>query len=142
MVNCSSVEEAAVGADIIVLVTTAKAPLLKTAWISPGALVLGMGSFPQVEEAFALHADKIVVDSWDQASHRGELLPLVKSGKIAEKNIYAELGQIVAGKKKGRHAEAEKILMVPVGLGAHDICIAQYVFEHAQKNSLGQWIEL
>ena len=33
-------------------------------------------------------------------------------------------------------------LMVPVGLGAHDICIAQQVYLKAAERGLGQMIEL
>jgi alanine dehydrogenase len=140
--EAATVEEAVRGADIIVLVTTAKQPIVREAWIKPGALVLAMGSFQQVEDAFLLSADRIVVDSWDQASHRGEIKHLCESGQIRRSRIHAELGEIVAGKKPGRRSEQERILMVPVGLGAHDICIAHHLYHRAVAQGLGVRVDL
>ena len=140
--EAATVEEAVKGADIIVLVTTAKQPIVKNEWIKEGALVLAMGSFQQVEDDFALSAGRIVVDSFEQASHRGEIKHLFETGKITKDAIYAELGEIVAGKKKGRASNQERILMIPVGLGAHDICIAHRMYELAMKKKVGVFVEL
>jgi alanine dehydrogenase len=138
----ASVEEAALGAELIILVTTANEPLLKNRWIEEGATVLAMGSFPQTEPEFVLRADKIVVDSWGQTSHRGELLPLVEKGKISEKNIHAEIGEVVAGKKPGRESEKETILVIPIGLGSHDVCVAYHVYQRAKEKKLGTEFDL
>ena len=140
--EAATVEEAAKGADLIILVTTANEPLLKDRSIEKGATVLAMGSYPQTEPSFVLRADKIVVDSWGQTSHRGELLPLVEQGKISEKNIYAEIGEVVAGKKPGRLSDEETILVIPIGLGSHDVCVAWRVYKRAKEKGLGQEIDL
>jgi len=140
--EAETVEEAVLDADIIVLVTTAKQPIVKDNWIKPGALVLAMGSFQQVEDQFLLSSDKIVVDSLDQATHRGEIKNLVETGKITKNKIYAELGEIVAGKKKGRESDKERILMIPVGLGAHDICIAHHLYQLAVEKGKGVLVDL
>ena len=140
--GAETVEEAVSDADVIVLVTTAKQPIVKDKWIKPGALVLAMGSFQQVEDEFLLSADRIVVDSLEQATHRGEIKHLVETGKITKDRIYAELGEIVAGKKKGRKTDQERILMIPVGLGAHDICIAHQLYQLAVEKGIGAWVDL
>jgi alanine dehydrogenase len=137
-----TIEEAVSDADIIVLVTTAKQPIVKDKWIKAGSIVLAMGSFQQVEDEFALSANKIVVDSLEQASHRGEIKHLVETGQITKNGIYAELGDIVAGKKKGRETDQERILMIPVGLGAHDICIAHHLYQLAVEKDIGVWVDL
>jgi alanine dehydrogenase len=138
----ASIEQAVREADIVVLVTTASEPLVKNAWLKRGATVLGMGSYQQVDDAFTLQADKIVVDSWAQTSHRGEIAHLAEQGKITASNIYAELGEVVAGKKPGREREDENILVVPVGLGAHDVCAAYHIFHRAKERNLGTYIDL
>jgi ornithine cyclodeaminase len=51
--------------------------------------------------------------------------PLIQAGKLGEDALYAELGEIAAGKKPGRESEDERIFGLPVGIGAHDICLAQ-----------------
>jgi ornithine cyclodeaminase/alanine dehydrogenase len=138
----ASVEEAVREADIIVLVTTASKPLVSREWVQTGATVLGMGSYQQMDDAFSLQADKIIVDSWAQTSHRGEIAHLAEKGKITESSIYAEIGEVVAGKKPGREGEEENILVVPVGLGAHDVCAAYHAFQKARERNLGIRIDL
>jgi ornithine cyclodeaminase/alanine dehydrogenase-like protein (mu-crystallin family) len=140
--EAETVEEAVSDADIIVLVTTAKQPIVKDKWIKAGAVVLAMGSFQQVEDEFALSADKIVVDSSEQAAHRGEIRHLFETGRITTNGIHAELGEIVAGRKKGRETDQERVLMVPVGLGAHDICIAHHLYQLAVEKGTGVWVDL
>lgn len=140
--NAHNIEEAIKEADIIILVTAANELLVKTHWVKTRATVIAMGSYPQIDESFTLQVDKIMVDSWEQSRHRGELLPLVQQGKITEKSIYAELGEIVAGKKNGRENEKENILVVPIGLEAQDVCFAYYVYQQAKKKGLGKTVEL
>jgi len=141
-VATDSAEAAVGGADVVVLVTTATRPFVREDWIAQGAVVLGMGSYQQVEDAFALSAEKIVVDSWAQAEHRGEIEPLARGGRIGREHIFAELGEIVAGRKPCRTGDRERTLVVLVGLGAHDICIAQHVHRQACTRGLGQEVQL
>jgi len=129
-------------ADVIVLVTTAARPIVRDEWIKAGALVLAMGSFQQVDDGFPLWADRIVVDSLEQAAHRGELTHLFATGRMTRDRIHAELGEIVAGKKPGRATDRERILLVPVGLGAHDICIAHHLYQLAVEKGAGRWVDL
>ena len=140
--DASSVETAVSGADVVVLLTTAKEPIIKNEWIAEGCVTLAMGSYQQSEDDLILGSDKIIVDSWGQAGHRGELKKLAELGKISEKDIYAELGQIAAGGKKARENQKERILAVLVGLGAHDVFIAGQVYKKAVKKGLGQTIQL
>ena len=135
-------EQAIRGADVIVIVTTATRPFIRSDWIGPGATVLAMSSFQQIEADFALAADKIVPDSWEQARHRGELEPLAESGQIDRTTMYAEIGDVVAGKVAGRAGADERILVAPVGLGAHDVYIAAQVYREATGRRLGTPVEL
>ena len=134
------VEGAVRTADVLVLLTTAKKPFIKNEWLKDGVLTLPMGSYQQAEDQVILNADKIIVDSWGQAAHRGELKSLTELRKISEKNIYAELGLIASGQKIGRENSKERILAVLVGLGAHDVFIAKQVSDKAVKNGRGQKI--
>jgi alanine dehydrogenase len=137
LVETDDVEEAVRGADVVVLLTTAQRPFVKDAWLGPGTLVLAMGSYQQLEDRVALTADKIIVDSWGQAQHRGELKSLCESGLFGAGDLYAEIGEIAAGTKPGRETDAERILMVPVGLGAHDVALAHRVWERAVERGVG-----
>ncbi len=133
-----TVAQAVAGADVVVLLTTAKEPFLQADWLAPGAVVLAMGSYQQAADAALLGADRIVVDSWAQAAHRGELKNLVDAGRLSEPDIAGELGAIVAGQEPGRRQRDERIVVVLVGLGAHDVRVAGVVYERARERGLGQ----
>ena len=128
-----SYQEVVEGADMICTVTIGDEPMVKKEWLKKGNLVISAGSYQELEPEVVLSADKIVVDHWGQASHRGELAKLVESGKIGEKDIYAEIGEILAGKKKGRERDDENILAIPIGLGSVDIGCAFEVYRKARE---------
>jgi len=54
----------------------------------------------------------VVVDSLEQASKIGELHHAIDSGIMMNRDqVYAELGDIIAGKKKGRVSSDEIIII-------------------------------
>jgi len=132
-----SYQEVVEGADIICTVTIGDEPMVKKKWLKKGSLVISAGSYQELDPDVVLSADKIVVDHWGQASHRGELAKLVEAGKLGEKNIHAEIGDILAGKKKGRERDDENILAVPIGLGSVDIGCAVEVYRKATEKGIG-----
>ena len=132
-----SYQEVVEGADVICTVTIGDEPMVKKEWLKTGSLIISVGSYQELDPDVALSADKIVVDHWGQASHRGELAKLVEAGKIGEKNIHAEIGEILSGKKKGREREDEDILAVPIGLGSVDIGCAFEVYRKALDKKIG-----
>lgn len=142
IIPVDNLEKAAKMSKLIVLLTTARQPFLKNEWVSTGATVLGMGTYQQAFEDFTLSVDKIIPDSWAQAIGRGDLKPLYNSGKISRKNCYAEIGDIAAGITKGRENDTERILGIPIGIGAHDVCMAHHVYQSAIENQNGVWVEL
>jgi ornithine cyclodeaminase/alanine dehydrogenase len=96
-----------------------------------------MGSYQECEDAFILSADKIIVDHIAQCLHRGALKELSDRGKITEKDIYATIGEIAAGKKKGRTSDSERILCIPIGTGAMDVAVATVAYQRALERGLG-----
>jgi len=131
-----SVKEAVTDADIIVTVTTANKPLVMNGWVKPGAYIASMGSFPELDRELVLQADKIVVDSFAQSKHRGELVPLFEEGKLME--VYGELGDIIIGKKMGRINDHERIVACLIGMATEDLGIASKLFARAKEKGLGQ----
>jgi len=129
--------EAVEGADVIVTATTSGKILVKRAWVSRGAFVASIGSYPELDPRLILNAEKLVVDSWAQNKHRGELSQLAREGLISEKSIHGEVGEVVAGKKPGRENEDEIIVACLIGLGSHDVGCARFAYEEAKKRGLG-----
>ena len=129
------------GADIVVEASRLRAPepLLKTAWIKPGALVVPYGTMSAVELDLTDIMAKIVVDDWGQckAGKLGALRPHVEAGKLSEATLHAELGQIVAGLKPGREDDAETILFWHRGLSLSDIALGHAILTKAAELNVG-----
>ena len=129
-------------ADIIVVASrlTAPEPMLKTSWIKKGAFVVPYGTMSAVELSLTDIMSKMVVDDWGQCKggQFGALRPHVEAGKLSEKTLHAELGQIVAGNKKGRETDEETILFWHRGLSLSDIALGHAMLEKAKKRDIGQ----
>ncbi len=136
-----NVKEAVSEADVIVTVTNANEPLVKHEWIKKGCFICAVGSFQELEYRLVKAMNKIVVDHIKQTMYRGELAHLVRKGLISERDVYAELGDIVAGKKPGRESEEEKILCIPIGIGGHDVAVACRIYQLAMQKKIGQKLE-
>lgn len=137
----SSAFEAVKDADIIVVATRATAPAVLDEWVRQGSFISTIGSFEEVDPKVLLRA-KSVVDSWDRASGDGIVGLAIKNGVIKRENVYAELGEIVAGKKVGRTSDREITLFDSIGLGTQDIVSAKVVYDKAKEVGAGRWIEM
>jgi len=130
------------GADIVVEAArlVEPAPLLKTEWIKPGALVMPYGTMSAVELSLTDIMDKLVVDDWGQCRQGpfGALRAHVEAGKLSERTLHAELGQIVAGSKRGRESDRETILFWHRGLSITDVAVGHAMLEKARRMGLGQ----
>lgn len=129
-------KEAAWG-DAIICVTQSKEKFVKNEWVQPGAIVFPMGSYQEVDDAFILSAERVIVDHIGQCLHRGALKELTDIGKFTEKDIDATIGEVVAGKKPGRVSDGDRILCIPIGTGAMDVAVATVILERAKEKGLG-----
>jgi len=130
------------GADIVVEASrlTEPTPLLKTEWIKPGGFVVPYGTMSAVELSLTDIIDKMVVDDWGQCKGGilGSLRAHVETGRLSEKTLHAELGQIVAGAKPGRESDRETILFWHRGLSITDIALGHAMLKKAERLGLGQ----
>ena len=133
----ASPQAAVEGADVIVTATTASVPLVLERWVQPGALVITLGSYGEVEPALVTSIDKLLVDNWAQAEHRGGLSRLAEDGVVTRASLWAELGDVIAGKRPGRQSPDERILCAEIGLGTEDLATAWRVYELAREAGLG-----
>jgi ornithine cyclodeaminase/alanine dehydrogenase-like protein (mu-crystallin family) len=116
-------------------------PLLKTEWIKRGALVIPYGTMSAVELSLTDIMDKVVVDDWGQCrkgSAYGALRRHVDLGKITERSLHAELGQIVANLRPGRESDRETILFWHRGLSVSDIALGSAMLKKAAALGIGQ----
>ena len=144
IVPVEQAEDAVKGADIIVTVTPSRMPVVMNDWISPGVHINCIGADApgkQELDAVILKRAKIVVDDWEQASHGSEVNVPISQGIINQKDIWGELGEIVAGLKKGRESADEITVFAATGLAISDAITANIAYRKAMAQRIGQFIE-
>ena len=134
------------GADIVVEASRLPepAPMLKTEWIEPGALVIPYGTMSAVELSLTDIMDKVIVDDWGQCRKGlpfGALRQHVDSDRLTEETLHAELGQIVAGLRPGRASDGETILFWHRGLSISDIALGHALLQKAAAIGAGRRLE-
>ncbi len=116
-----SAEEAVRGADVVVAVANVSDPIVLGRWLKPGALVNAVGTVGATKREFddVVMQGAVVVDSREAA--------LVESGDVllSGATIYAELGEILAGKKP--RPSAETTVFKSLGLAVEDLAAAGLV---------------
>jgi ornithine cyclodeaminase/alanine dehydrogenase-like protein (mu-crystallin family) len=126
----TSQEEAVLGADVVVTVTSSKTPVLKGAWLKSGCHVNAIGACrPDWRELDddATRNSVVFVDSREAAmKESGDVI--LSGGKI-----YAELGEVFAGKVPARANETT--IFKSLGMAVEDIASALLVYRAAQASS-------
>lgn len=126
----TSQEDAVLGADVVVTVTSSKTPVLKGAWLKSGCHVNAIGACrPDWRELDddATRNSVVFVDSREAAmKESGDVI--LSGGKI-----YAELGEVFAGKVPARANETT--IFKSLGMAAEDIASALLVYRAAQASS-------
>jgi thiomorpholine-carboxylate dehydrogenase len=118
-------EDAVRGADVIVTATAATEPVLRGAWLKPGAHVnaIGWRGHTSRELDDAAMANVVVVESREAAHDQcGDVI-------LSGAQIHAELGEILAGDKPARAEETT--IFDSVGIAVEDIAAAQLVYQAA-----------
>ncbi|MXW27917.1 MAG: ornithine cyclodeaminase family protein [Chloroflexi bacterium] len=136
-----SAEAAIDGADVIVTATNSADPVLD-GYLENGVHVNAMGSNrANAAELGPLTVggfDRVVCDDIAQARiESGDLLRANAAGTFSWGTAVA-LGDVIAGKARGRTGPGEKTLFESLGIAAWDIAAAAIVLERARDRGLGR----
>jgi alanine dehydrogenase len=127
--------------DICVTCTPSRQPLLNLDDVMPGTLIVAVGADnPEKQElAPALMAEsKIVADVLEQCAVMGDLHHALAAGVVTRRDVHAELGEVVAGKKPGRESEDEIVIFDSTGMALQDVAAAAaVVYERAIQRGVG-----
>ncbi|MBU0705095.1 MAG: hypothetical protein KKC18_14655 [Chloroflexi bacterium] len=133
--------EAVRQADVICTATTSSSPVFDDADVRPGTHINAVGAYtPQMQEipAETVLRAKVVIDHHEASlAEAGDLLIPMQQGLMTREHIYAELGEIAAGRKPGRETEEEITLFKSVGVAVQDVAAAAAVLATARRLGLG-----
>jgi alanine dehydrogenase len=140
-VGVNGPREAAIDSDIVITCTPSPNAYLDGAWLKKGCHVSAIGADTGAKRELMTSViekmDKPVVDFIPQAFVVGDFKAPKEEGVITEEDIYAEMGEIVAGKKKGRENPDEITMFKATGLAIQDVGTAHKVYQLAKAKGAG-----
>jgi alanine dehydrogenase len=133
-------------ADIICTATTSREPVFTDSSLRPGTHINAIGAYrPDMRELPAetvLRARVIVDHRASCLNEAGDLLQVIRDGRMRPEGIHAELGEIVSGKATGREDQREITIFKSVGNAVQDLTAAHHVLVEAERQGLGSEVRL
>lgn len=141
LVECSSVDEAVAGADLVVLATKSPTPVLAASQLRAGMHVNSIGAargdqYELTTDAFA-RFDSIVCDS---AAHVFTEAGDAIEARREDEGLFtaaADLADAVASRAPGRSRDDDITLYKSVGLATQDVALANAVLARADQAGIG-----
>lgn len=136
---------AASQSDVVITCTPSKKPYLMKDYIKPGAFVAAVGADSpdkQELESALLVGNKVVVDILEQCALVGELHHALDAGLMTRRDVYSELGPLVAGKVPGRTSREEITIFDATGTALQDVAAAVEVYKKALAAGIGFKVNL
>ena len=85
-----------------------------------------------------VHADEPVPQQLATVDQlKAEAFKALKAGQFDRTRLHADIGEVVAGLKKGRERHDERILVHTTGMVSHDIGIAWRIYRRAKAEGAG-----
>ena len=133
--------QAVTGCDIVVT----SGPILKephetiqAGWVNEGAFVSCVDFDSYFSRDALKEADKWTTDNLAQYAHYQEVVGYFKNCP----QVYAELGELVTGRKRGRETDSERNFAANLGLAMEDMAVAPLIYNLAVENNIGTWLPL
>ena len=126
--------------DVILTCTTSRTPILHLKDVKRGAFVAAVGADNPAKSEIdpeLLAASAVVTDIREQAATIGDLDHAIEAGLVGRDHVRAELGEVVAGRKRGRISDDEIVLFDSTGAGFQDTAAAAIVYERARERGIG-----
>ena len=129
-IKAMGAEEAVREADVVVTATSSREPILKGAWLKPGAHVNAVGaSRPDWRELDDnVMKNVVIVDSYEGSQK--------ESGDVIGSGVkpFAELGEILIGTK--RVEPGATTIFKSLGMAVEDVAAARLVYEASRSGDL------
>ncbi len=141
----ATAEEAVRGADLVCTVTSAREPILRGAWLAPGAHVNAAGA------CFATHREldtdavrraRLYTDCRESClNESGDFRIARGEGAFSDKHLLGELGEVLTGKVQGRLSNQDVTVYESLGIAIEDLAAAHAIYQRALATGKGAWVE-
>jgi alanine dehydrogenase len=142
----ASAHDAVDGADLIVLATASREPVVRSEWIADGAHVCAVGACrPDQREMDTelVRRGRVFVDSRTGAlAEAGDIVIPLKAGAFDETHVAGELGEVLMGTIAGRTSSDEVTIFKSLGMAVEDVAAAHLAYIKAAERGLGRGIVL
>ncbi len=110
---------------------------IRAGWLAAGAFACALDFDSYWHPEALAEADKFTTDDTAQLDYyRGQ-------GYFRSiPPVWADLGELVAGRKPGREADGERILCCPLGLAIADVATARLIYDRARRDGTGTRLPL
>lgn len=133
-------QAAMAGADLVVTsgpILKAPSPVIEADWLAPGGFASPVDFDSYWQGAALRQADKLSTDDIRQMDYYRE------EGYFGDTpQPYADLGEIVAGKKPGREHDDERTVCVNLGIALDDMATAIRIYQRAVEMGIGTQLPL
>jgi alanine dehydrogenase len=144
--DAPSAEAAVNGADLIVLATASKTPVVESEWVAAGAHVMCVGACRPDQREMApqlVKRGRLYVDSRAAALvESGDIVMNINDGLFDHTQLRGEIGELVLGRVPGRDADADVTIFKSLGMAVEDVVAADLVFRRATETGAGTELTL
>ena len=130
--------------QICVTCTPSRKYFIKKEYIHEGMFISAVGAdSPDKQELDPdiISMGTVVADVLSQCVNVGEIHHAIEKGFMQAKDVHAEIGEIIIGKKKGRSTKDEIITYDATGTALQDVAAAAFIYEKALKEGKGLTFE-
>ena len=120
--------------DVVVTCTPATEFYVHKGDVAPGTFIAAVGaddSHKQEIDPALLSSAKVIADNLEQVCAIGDTQHAIGKGLMRKEDVYAELSEIVAGRKPGRTSDDEITIFDSTGVAIEDAAAATLVYEKA-----------
>jgi ornithine cyclodeaminase/alanine dehydrogenase len=144
VVMADSKRQAVEQADILVTTTRGKGPLVEAGWVRPGTHIVAIGTDQRGKQELdpeIFRNAKIVNDSIEQCTEKGETQHPLNENIIAKDDIHGEIGEILLGRKPGRQNDGEVTIFDSTGMAIQDNTTSAKIYRNALERGAGTFFE-
>lgn len=132
--------EAMKSADIVVTagpILKHPSPVIERSWFEEGVFACPLDFDSYWKDEAMQASDKFITDDAGQLEY---YKTVGYFGGVPK--VYADLGEIVTGKRKPRERPDERIMSMNLGVAIEDMATAARIFGLAKKKGIGTWLKL